>query len=178
MDEVMNKIFSLVEGRIGAHVTSFSPIAMGAEMYRITFEIYTNPQKRNLKLWFYEIWLSREYLEDTKGLQREPTQEEYLDFAIDFLRKRWKENGDFAPAEEGAYLTNITGELLGNPRTFSSKTSESEKVSLQKTTILLPTDAHRWLKEYAAKSNTSIGDLVRRVVTGFIEERKKPKSEK
>src|SRR3990167_11363336 len=136
----MNKIFTLSD-TIGAHVIHFAPIAVGSEIYRVIYEVYSDLSKRNAILKEYEIWLSQTYVEDQDRLSHEATNEEILDYANRYLQKRYKFSGNNIPVESGAYLTNETGEVRGNPNSFSLKTTD-EKTKLVKTTLMLPKETH------------------------------------
>ncbi len=162
----MNKIFALGEDKqIAAHVIHFAPIAVGSEIYRVIYEVYSDPSKRNFLLKEYEVWLSVSYVEDESRLSHEPTNDEILDFANNYLQKRYKQSKNNIPTESGAYLTNTTGEIRGNPRTFSFKMSD--KTPLVKTTLMLPKETHKWLLSYADEKNIGLGETVRRIVGDF-----------
>lgn len=151
--------------KISVDVEHFAPLAVGSSIYRVVFAIN---EKTTGKLWkFYEVWLSEEYVGDKKQLSTGSTKDDIFEYATDFLKNRYKESKNVIPSEDGAFLTNEHGESLGNPRTFSLKLSDKVKPKYVTTTIRLPEDTHKWLKEYGEKKNTGLGESIRRVVSGF-----------
>ena len=76
----MIKIFNLENG-IGAHLIYMNPISSGSEIYRLIFEIYSDPQQPHFFLKEYEIWVSLTFIEDYQKLQHEPTSEEIFSFS-------------------------------------------------------------------------------------------------
>lgn len=163
----MEKIFSLSPS-IAAHVTHFSPIAVGSELHRIIYEVYSDPsQPSGGLLKFYEVWVSEEYIEDEKHLTHSVTEEEILDFANNHLLKRFKDSGNNVPVEKGAFLSKATGVLHGNPTTFPLKVPDDEKPNFVKTTIMLPEKTQKWLKNYSHQKGIGMGEVIRRVVGDF-----------
>lgn len=153
---------------ISAHVTHFSPIKAGSDFYRIIYEVYSDPTQKSFLLKFYEIWISQEYVADNLRLSRSATREEILDFANNYLIKRYKDSGNNVPVEGGALLTNTTGEVKGDPNKFPYQLDEDKKPELVKTTIMLPKETHKELTNYAHSRNISMGEAVRLVVGGFL----------
>lgn len=160
----MNASFELSKV-ISVYVDYFAPLAVGSSVFRVIYAIRETETNRLHK--FYEVWLSQEYVEDKKQLTSEANKEDILEYANDFLRKRYKESDNVIPDEGGAFLTNELGESLGNPHTFSLKLSDKVKPKYVTTTIRLPEDTHRWLKGYGEKRNMGLGESIRRVVSGF-----------
>lgn len=159
----MTKSFDLTEG-ISVDVDYFAPLAVGSSVFRAIYAIRETKTGRLHK--FYEIWLSQEYVEDKKQLSG-ASKEDILEYANDFLKYRYKESGKEIPKEGGAFLTNELGESLGNPLTFSLKLSDKVKPKYVTTTIRLPEETHKWLKEYGEEKNMGLGESIRRVVSGF-----------
>lgn len=161
----MNKIFYLGNG-IGAHLTYMNPVAIGSEIYRFIFEIYSDPQKLNFLLKEYEIWVSKTFVEDYMHLDHdEPKDEEMFGFAREYLINRYKLSSNNIPVEGGVYLTNITGEVRGDPRTFSLNTRDNKR--LVRTTVMLPPDTLDWLKKYKDEKNVDMGEAIRRAITAY-----------
>lgn len=157
----METSFELFNG-ISVDIEHFAPLAVGSEMYRIIYAIKEVSTGRLHK--FYEIWLSQEYVDDKKRLQRSATKDEILTLANDYLRKRFKESNNTIPSEGGAFLTNELGEALGNPRTFQLKLSDQVKPKYVTTTIRIPEETHRWLKVKSGETGLGMGDLIRQTV--------------
>lgn len=169
----MNKIFNLGDG-VGGHLVYMNPVAVGSEIYRFIFEIYSDPQKPHFLLKEYEVWVSKTFVEDFMRLTHEPTEEEMFGFARDYLINRYKLSGNNVPAESGVYLTNQTGEIRGDPRTFSLNTRDNKR--LIRTTIMLPPATLTWLRNYKGEKGVDMGEAIRRAVTTFqvgLEEGKK-----
>src|SRR3989344_4766271 len=149
---------------IFVQVIHFAPLAVGLEIYRVIFEIYTTKPSTGL-LKEYEVWLYDIYVADREHLANAPTKKEILNFAKNYLINRYKYSGNIVPTENGAYLTNETGEVWGNPRSFSIRTTD--KTQPVKTTLMLPKETHKWLKTYAVKKEIGIGEVVRRLVASY-----------
>jgi hypothetical protein len=160
----MNKIFNLGNG-IGAHLTYMNPVATSSEIYRLIFEIYSDPRIPNFLLKEYEVWVSETFVEDYLHLNHTPTEDEIFGFARDHLIDRYKLSGNNVPAENGVYLTNDSGEIRGDPRTFSLKTRDKRR--LVRTTVMLPPAILVWLKEFKVKNKVDMGEAIRRAVVVF-----------
>lgn len=149
---------------IGVRVLHFAPIAVGVEIYRIIYEIRAIPTNAILKE--YEIWVSDIYVEDHEKLDQSASLDEVLNFANGYLKLRYKRSENTIPKENGAYLTNETGEIRGNPRTFPLKRI-SDKPRFVKTTLQLPPETHKWIIEYGKEKGIGMGETIRRVVADF-----------
>lgn len=159
----MTTVFSLHDN-INTRINYCSVIAQGSEIYRIIFEIYNDqPRPTGGLIKEYEVWASETFVEDYLKLSRVPTKPEMIDFAKNYLKERFKLSGHIVPTEDGAYLTNETGEIRGNPRTFSLKNRDNKH--LQRTTLMLPTETIEWLKTEGERTNNGMGEVVRRVVS-------------
>lgn len=145
-----------------AEVIHFAPIAVGSEIYRVIYEI--RPAGSKVLHKEYEVWVSQTYIKDYQKISN-PTQNNILKFTDDYLTKRYRHSNDNIPKEDGAYLTNETGEIRGNPRTFSLKTSDKNRSI--KTTLMLPVETHDWIVEYGKQKNIGLGETIRRVVADF-----------
>lgn len=161
----MNKVIVLSPD-INAHVIHFAPIAVGAEIHRVIYEIYSDPTKPSGGLLKeYEVWLSETYVEDHDRLTHGAEPEEVLSFANNYVINRYRHSGNNVPVENGAYLTHETGEIRGNPHSFALKTSDQTK--LVKTTLMLPRDTIEWVKTYSDKKGIGMGEAIRRVVSDY-----------
>lgn len=160
----MTREFNLNDS-IGVHVIHFAPIAVGSEIFRLIYEIYTHTTPPGGVFKEYEVWVSETYVEDHDRLDHEPSMEEILNFANRYLSNRYKHSGNIIPAENGAYLTNETGEIRGNPRTFPLKTEDKRR--LVKTTLMIPEETHKWIKGYGEEKGIGMGETIRRVVADF-----------
>lgn len=170
----MDKIFNLRNG-VGGHLTYMGPVAAGSEVYRFIFELYSDPQKLRVMLKEYEVWVSKSFVEVFLGLSHEPTEEEMFGFARDYVMNRYKLSSNNVPAENGVYLTNQTGEIRGDPRTFSLSTRDNKK--LIRTTIMLPPATLQWLRNYKDEKGVDMGEAIRRAVTELQVRLEQEKSE-
>ena len=168
----MNKIFTLGDG-IGGHLIYMNPIAVDSEIYRFIFEIYSDPQKPSFLLKEFEVWVSKTFVESFTSMAHEPTDEEMFGFVRDYLINRYKLGGNNVPTEGGVYMTNQTGEVRGDPRTFSINTRDNKR--LIRTTIMLPPTTLEWLRKYKEERGVDMGEAIRRAVTTFQLELEKEK---
>jgi len=169
----MNENIITIAPGINAHITYFAPIKQGSDLFRTIFEVYaTTPPSEAGKIFKeYEVWLTREVVEDKKRLKKGATNEDIKNFAKEFLKERYDRSGRQIPEEDGAFISNATNVVLGNPKMFPLEPSEKSK--LLKTTIMIPEDVHKWLREYSYERSIGIGEAIRRVVMSFREEKKK-----
>lgn len=162
----MDKDTISIAAYVNAKIIHCYPVAPGSDLFRIIFDLYaTQPPSEAGKLFkSYEVWVTREAVEDTQRLTREATQEDVKKFAIELLRGRCNDENRI-PDEDGAYIPTASERFLGNPRTFPI--DPSIKPKLVKTTIMLTEDTHRWLRNYGHQKNIGLGEAIRRVVSDF-----------
>lgn len=162
----MDKDLISIASYVDAKIIHCYPVIQGSDLFRVIFDLYaTKPPSEAGKLFkSYEVWVTRVAVEDVKRLPREATNEDVKNFAIEFLRTQC-DNKNRIPDENGVYIPTASETIFGNPRTFPI--DQSAKPKLVKTTIMLPEDTHRWLRNYGHQKNIGLGESIRRVVSDF-----------
>ncbi len=156
-------------GAVKIIVVHCAPVAIGSELYRVILEIRAidPPSERGKLIKEYEIWVTEEKVEDSLKLYGVGLSD--VDkFAVDYFRQRYMDSQETVPEENGAFISNSTGEIKGNPRAFWLKLSEEDKRRKIKTTMMIPEDTLQWLREYSvSKGGIGVGESVRRLVADF-----------
>ena len=148
-------------------IVHFAPYSVGSDLFRIIFDIRAKKPKveRGKLIKQYEVWVTREAVEDIYRLQGGAKNEDIKKYAIELLQGRFRDSGDRVPNEDGTYRPKATEVYLGNPATFPYKIGEKPK--LVKTTIMMEENAHKWLKEYSTEREIGMGEAIRRLVSDF-----------
>jgi hypothetical protein len=162
----MDEVFISVTPYLNVQVVHCYPIERGSDLYRVILDLVATQPASEAGKFFksYEVWVTREAVEDMLRMTTEATVEDIKKFAIDLLRGRCNDE-DHIPDEDGAFILKAGEITLGNPRTFLYKVPNKQK--LVKTTIQLPEDTYKWLKDYGYERNAGLGESIRRLVANF-----------
>ena len=165
----MDKIFELSPD-VYAEIVYLDQYAIGSKLFRTIIELRTSsPKEQAGKLIkIYEIWATAEAIEDRMRLNKFPTRIEIENFVVKILKGRYHDEKG-VPSEDGVYFPSASEAdiLYGNPRTFPYKIPEKNKPKLVKTTVQLPVETLKWLKNYGVERNVGLGEAIRRAVSNF-----------
>lgn len=133
-----------------------APYRTGGDLYRV---IISHSNEAGQLYRRYEIWASREAIEDRLHLSSSFTDDDLFRFVVGIYEDRVRETNDDIKEWEGAFVTNESGVRYGDYRTFPGSMSDSDP--LIQTNISLPTSLHKWLRIEAATDGKSISEVIR-----------------
>jgi len=110
----MNKT-ELAENLI-ARVKHACPVRKGTEAWRIIVDFKDDSKVPEKLVKDYYIWVTGEYLEDEAKLNS--SIDSAQKFALEVVKRRYRESGNQIPVENGVSLSNEAGEVLVDPRDF------------------------------------------------------------
>src|SRR5207244_2200084 len=127
---------------------------------RIIFYQYSENNKLQ---WEFEIWASREAINDHLKNSIIPGKNDLERFGID-LYEKIMDDCNWEPKQFGAYVTS-KGWQFGDPNTFPGSLPKSE--TLVQTNISLPVSLHEQIKSEAKSNNESLSEIIRSSLVQF-----------
>lgn len=110
IDSAETFMFALTDS-ITCKISYINEVKEHTDFWRIDIEFIETKTGYWLRAGWYEIWASREYIEDFLKLSKSANKRDMAQFAYQFISKKYKER-DSLPKEFGAFCTNKTGVKL------------------------------------------------------------------
>lgn len=140
------------------------PYRRGGDLFRVILHQYDQSEKQ---MWSYEIWGTREAVEDTLRISRYPRTSDLTNFAITIYEKRMRDV-DYAPKDyEGAFAITADTIKYGDYRTFPGSMIDDTDVYVQ-TNVSFPKSLHEKLKIEGVKNNDSLSETLRKAAEFYL----------
>lgn len=92
------------------------PVKEGVEVWRVIATFISDFPEENKLVKDFFVWVTGEYLEDKAKMTADKNSAEK--FALDFVKKRFKESGNQIPIESGVSCSNEEGVVIVNPKIY------------------------------------------------------------
>lgn len=133
----------------------------GGELFFINIPLY---DESNNIIKNYEIWITREALEDRLKISSPPTKKDLEEFGKFFMGK-WMEKEGRPPRKNDCVLITNKAAIYGNFKKISKALANIDQ--MVRTNISLPASLHEWLRIESAKGKKSISEIIRRALVKY-----------
>lgn len=142
-------------------ITYAAPYSASREIYRVIIYEYDSSNKL---LWDFEVWASREAIEDELEISRLPMRSDLIEFAkktYDLYLSDWGE----PPRHTGIFVSS-KGKTYGDANTFPGSLPTND--SYIQTNISLPKSMHETIKNDSENNNVSMSELIRSSLSQYL----------
>lgn len=138
-----------------------APYSTSREIYKVIIHEYDDYKKL---LWTFEVWGSRESIEDELKIEHAITRTDLEKFAKQ-VYEQYLDDWGSPPKHGGVRFSNANGIQPGDPNTFPHSLPENK--TLIQTNVSLPKNLHEVIKAIAALDNTSMSEIIRTSLTQY-----------
>ncbi|MBU1323191.1 hypothetical protein KKE48_04040 [Patescibacteria group bacterium] len=115
---------TLVEG-VRVKIQLATAVKEGVEEWRVILDFISDQPFPDQLIKEYYVWVSGEYLKDKAHLTADI--ESAGKFALDLAQKRFKASDNQVPVENGIYCSEIDGEVIVDPKSFTYPLKKDDK---------------------------------------------------
>jgi len=105
---------TLVEG-VRVKIQLATPVKEGSENWRVILDFISDWPEQNRLIKEYYVWISGKDIESAGK------------FALDLAQKRFKASNNQVPVENGIYCSEVDGEVVVDPKSFTHPLEKDEK---------------------------------------------------